>query len=310
MRFHSTLATLCGLALVLAPSAARAENVVCDHVSPALRAYGAIADTLITKLGPSEEPGEPWGTTIYRSACVRRAKIAATWFDPLLVATASSSVAARFTHGTINGLGCWSRLLGDAVTGGGAVTGIDAECIDGTVDSSGTHPAVAACAQALTDSVAVSDFFASQPATRDLGNVTVPAFTTYTLTAAPNEIVHIGSLDLKGGYDPEFKNLCYDYTVLELAGGPAVVNIDRLEIGPCVDVELQGEAVVLNVTGRGSTIKIGRGAIVPVPILAPARNIVVRGTLDDGGTFLGSTWGRRIKMFGLSSIEHLFPSCD
>ena len=55
--------------------------------------------------------------------------------------------------------------------------------------------------------------------------------------------------------------------------------------------------------------KIGRGAIVPPPILAPARTMSVRGTVDDGITFFGSTFVRRLKMTGFSSLEHLFPSC-
>jgi hypothetical protein len=83
---------------------------------------------------------------------------------------------------------------------------------------------------------------------------------------------------------------------LVITGGPAVVNIDRLEIGPCVLVDTPPAAVILNLPGSGHTIKIGRGVIVPAPILAPGRTVTVRGTLDDGITFIGSTFARRLKM--------------
>jgi hypothetical protein len=302
------------IALVLAlltfvVTAAGAENIVCDNVSPGLRAFGLVTDTLVTKLGSSGYPLEPWGTSIYRRACTRRGKMAATVIQPLFVATESAAAAMRFTHGTIAGSTCWNQVEGDLVTGGGAVTGIDPECIDGSVDTTGTHAAVADCNQAFIDRQTASDFFASRPVDRELGSITIAPFDNYTLALAPNEVVHIDSLTVKGGYDPDFKLLCYDYTNLDITGGPAVVNLDRLEIGPCVLVHTFGAAVLLNLPGSGHTIKIGRGAIVPPPILAPARTVTVRGTLDDGVTFIGSTFARRLKMTGLSSLEHPFPSC-
>ena len=295
--------------LTLVASAARAENIVCDNVSSALRTFGLVTETLVTKLGSSGYPLEPWGTSIYRRACTRRGKMAATVIYPLFVATESAAAAMRFTHGTIAGATCWNQVDGELVTGGGAVTGIDPECIYGTVDTSGTHAAVADCNQAFIDRQTASDFFASRPVDRELGNITIPPFDTYTLALAPNEVVHIGSLEVNGGYDPEFKLLCYDYTHLDITGGPGVVNIDRLEIGPCVYVDPPAAAVILNLPGSGHTIKIGRGAIVPAAILAPGRTVTVRGTLDDGVTFIGSTFARRLKMTGLSSLEHPFPTC-
>jgi len=302
------------IALVLAlltfvASPTGAQNIVCDNVSPELRTFGLVTDTLVTKLGSSGYPGEPWGTSIYRRACTRRGKMAATGIYPLFVATETAASAMRFTHGTIAGSTCWNWVDGDLVTGGGTITGIDPECTDGIVDTTGTHPAVADCNQAFIDRQTASEFFASRPIDRELGSITIAAFDTYTLALAPNEVVHIDSLEVKGGYDPEFPLLCYDYTNLDITGGPAVMNLDRLEIGPCVLVDTPAAAVILNLPGSGHTIKICRGAIVPAPILAPGRTVTVRGTLDDGITFIGSTFARRLKMTGLSSLEHPFPSC-
>src|SRR6185503_12875641 len=120
------------------PFPASAQNVVCDHMSPTLRAFGTVTDKLVTKLSPTEFPGEPWGTSVYRPACTRRSTLAATWTDPILVGTEATGAALRFTHGTIAGSTCWNSALGDLVTGGGSVTGIDPECIDGTIDTTGT----------------------------------------------------------------------------------------------------------------------------------------------------------------------------
>ena len=295
--------------LVLLAGPAWSQNVICDHVQPPLRTFGLVADQVVTKLTPSGDPGNPWPTDVYRLACTRRAKLAGTTIDPTIVATESDSTAIRFTHGTIAFSTCWNAVYGDIVTGGGAVTGIDPICVDGTVDTSGTNPLVADCNQAFTDRQTVSDFYASQPPSRDLGSITVAAFDTYTLDLAPNEVVHFDSITVKGGYDPEFRLLCYGYTDVVITGGPGIVNVDDLDIGPCSTVHIPDAAVLLNVPGSGHPVKMGRGAVVVPPILAPLRTMSVRGTVDDGITFIGSTFVRRLKMTGFSSLEHLFPSC-
>ena len=99
--------------LTLVASATRAENIVCDNVSSELRTFGLVTDTLVTKLGSSGYPLEPWGTSIYRRACTRRGKMAATVMYPLFVATESAGAAIRFTHGTIAGSTCWNQVEGE-----------------------------------------------------------------------------------------------------------------------------------------------------------------------------------------------------
>jgi hypothetical protein len=88
-----------------------------------------------------------------------------------------------------------------------------------------------------------------------------------------------------------------------------VINFGSLEIGPCVSVRRPDPAVILNVPGPGRQIRVGRGAVVQVPILAPERTVSVRGTLDDQITFTGSVWARRLKMTGISSVEWPFDAC-
>jgi hypothetical protein len=227
----------------------------------------------------------------------------------LFVATETEARAIRFTHGTIAGSNCWNRMLGDLVTGGGSVTGIDPVCIDGTLDTSGTHPAVADCNQAFADRQAASVFFTSQPPARELGTLVVPVFTTYTLTTAPNEVVHLDSLEVKGPRSrlPAPLLRLHDARACGRASGR---NVDRIDIGPCVLVETPDAVVLLNVPGKGRPIRIERGAVVTAPILAPERSVSVRGTVDDGITFVGPTFARRLKMTGLSSLEHPFPPCN
>ena len=294
---------------------AGAQEHVCDHFGTTLRGFAVIAGQMQTKVGPSQSPGESWGCGIVGPACTVEARLAATYVDPMtsmpglaLVATATDGVAARFTRGTINFSTGWNHVYGDLVTGGGSVKGIDPQQdVDGTVDTSGTNPAVAQCRQAMVDAQAASDFYASQPAARDLGSLTIPRFTTYSIDAAPDEIIHIAALDVQGGFDPQSPSLCYHETTLDLTGGPAVINVDRLELGPCVFVS--GNAIILNVAGSGRPIHVGRGDAIEAALLAPGRSISLRGTLDDQGSYLFFVAGARVKTTGLSSTGTRFRGC-
>jgi hypothetical protein len=297
--------------IALAAPPARA-GFVCDQLGPHLVDFGVVTDQLISNYGPSQVPGEPWGNTVYLSACTRQARIKPTWFgayyssgDIPLVATATDGAAVNFRRGLPGGQPDRSFVDGDIVTGGGRVVGdFEPGDIEGTIDTSGTHPGVAACIQAMTDARTASEYFASLPPTRTFGATTVAPFDTFNLTAAPNEVIHFDSLKIQGDYDPDFRQLCLESTNFNISGGPAVINVDRLDIGPCVIVRGPStRAVIFNVPGAGRQIRIGRGAGARVPILAPARAVSVRGTLDDQITFLGALWVRRIKMTGISSIE-------
>jgi hypothetical protein len=306
-------AALCAIA-VAAPLAR--AGFVCDELGPRLADFGVVTDRIVSNYGASQVREQPWGSTIYVAACTRKATLKPTQFGaynggPIaLVASATDGIAINFRRGVEFGQPDRSYVDGDVATGGGSLIGdFGPGDVEGTIDTTGTHPTVAECMQAMMDAQTASAYFASLPPNRTFGATTIEPFETFTLQAAPNEVIHFESLKVKGDFDPDFPQLCLDTTIFRINGGPAVINFGSLEIGPCVSVRRPVPAVILNVPGRGRQIRVGRGAVVQVPILAPERSVSVRGTLDDQITFTGFVWARRLKMTGISSVEWPFDAC-
>jgi Putative Ice-binding-like adhesive domain len=304
---------LCAMAAAAPPVRA---GFVCDELGPRLADFGVVTDKLVSNYGTSQVRGEPWGSSIYVGACTSKASLKPTVFGayyagPIaLVATATDGVAVNFRRGLPLGQPDRSYVDGDIATGGGRVAGeFGPGDIEGTIDTTGTHPTVADCMQAMADAQTASAYFASLTPNRTFGATTIEPFETFTLAAAPNEVIHFDSLKVKGDFDPDFPQLCLESTVFRITGGPAVINVGSLDVGPCVSVRRPTPAVIFNVPGSGRQIRVGRGAVVQVPILAPGRNVSVRGTLDDQITFTGFVWARRLKMTGISSVEWPFDAC-
>jgi hypothetical protein len=136
----------------------------------------------------------------------------------------------------------------------------------------------------------------------------VAPFSDFEIVAAPGEVIHFESLTLQGEYDQDDPGLCDDQSPVDVEGGPAVINVDRLTIGNCVSVN-SDEPIVFNVPGRGPQVRIGRGALFTLPILAPERVISAVGTLDDQATNLGAMWAKQIKVLGLVFYSWDFEGC-
>jgi len=312
---RSRLLTLCVIAALAAP--ARAQNFLCDGIGPRLLNFDLIADKIDARLSPSSTEGEPWSGQIDLRSCTRQSRFQGTYISSFqsgggpvaLVATAAKGAAVRFRKIT-PGAQYRSFVDGDLVTGGGTVVGdFTPDDIDGTIDTTGLHPLVAECEQAMIDALAASAQFAALPANRSFGPTTVEPFGTFEIDAAPGEVIHFDALTIRGEFDPDFPGLCLDQTRIEIDGGPAVINVDRLNIGNCITL-VSDAAIVLNVPGRGPQVRIGRGALFTMPILAPERVISALGTLDDQATNLGAMWGRQIKLRGLVFPSWDFEGCD
>ena len=319
--YHSAFAvrfrllTLCAIAALAVP--ARAQNFVCDGIGPRLKTFDVLADKIDARLSPSEEEGSPWGGSLDLRSCARQSRFQGTHVsaffstgsdDVAHVATNASGVAVRFRKIT-PGTQYPNFVEGDLVTGGGRVVGeIAPDDITGTVDTSGLHPLVADCVQAMADARTASEQFAALPADRSFGPTTVAPFSDFEIIAAPGEVIHFDSLTLQGEYDPDFPELCYDQSSIDVEGGPAVINVDRLTIGNCVSV-ISDAPIVFNVPGRGAQVRINRGALFTLPILAPQRVISALGTLDDQATNLGAMWARQIKLRGLIFHSWEFEGC-
>ena len=80
---------------------------------------------------------------------------------------------------------------------------------------------------------------------------------------------------------------------------------NRLSIGSCGQVYNSSNTAVINVPGRGPSVRIGGEAYVEVPILAPGRNVIVTGSNNDGegATFVIPIWAKGARMTGLSLLD-------
>ena len=276
--------------------------------------YSAVVQSsLTTKLTSSYL----WfGTEFTNTACVGRARLRGARFvedrtPGDVVATATAGTAIRFTASPPNAY-MMNEISGDAVTGGGAVKGNAAlYYLGGAIDTTGTHPALASCVQAMADARRVSAQFAALQPTRVLGDVRVGPGERVDIIGGQNEVVQIGSLTVAGGNEDLGCNK-YSYTEppgqLSISADSMVVNVTgKVQFGHCAAVT-GGYDVVINVVGKGPSIRVGRENFPPA-ILAPERTLIVTGAVDDDGTWLVHAWVGKLLVDGLTYITDYIPMC-
>ena len=283
---------------------------ICGHLGARLPVYSVVAQqTFRTAIGHYTYYPYIWGTRFRGSACTERATLHSAWiqaqFSPgSLIATASTGTAIRFLNSPEYAFPT-GEVDGDIATGGGAVSGTSARGfygLEGIVDTSGRNPEVADCAAAMADARRASAFFAGLPPTQVLGKVHVHAGEVFTIHAAENEVIQIDSLLVDSGPTTIVCNERGEFGELDVVGGPAVINVTKsVRFANCSYVDAFDSAVILNVPGKGPSIRVGRTLAVPA-ILAPDRTLVVSGTVDDSDTYLPNTWVRKLLMSGLSSV--------
>ena len=211
----------------------------------------------------------------------------------------------------------------DLITGGGAVkgigTGIDPFDIEGAIDTSGQHPAVANCRQAFTDARTASTAFAAMTPAQVFGRVIVPLGETLTVDARGGGVIQFQSLTLSGpsisgkvagyGSGGYHNRSCYSVdfdepAMLEILGNTGdqiVLNLGALTIGNCSVIDAPA-GTIFNVPGRGPRISVGIGAVSFANILAPERRLNVVGTGDDAGTYPGRAWVKNATYQGFSWV--------
>ena len=283
---------------------------ICGHLGARLPVYSVVAQqTFRTAIGHYTYYPYIWGTRFRGSACTERATLHSAWiqaqFSPgSLIATASTGTAIRFLNSPEYAFPT-GEVDGDIATGGGAVSGTSARGfygLEGIVDTSGRNPEVADCAAAMADARRASAFFAGLPPTQVLGKVHIHAGEVFTIHAAENEVIQIDSLLVDSGPTTIVCNERGEFGELDVVGGPAVINVTKsVRFANCSYVDAFDSAVILNVPGKGPSIRVGRTLAVPA-ILAPDRTLVVSGTVDDSDTYLPNTWVRKLLMSGLSSV--------
>ena len=271
-----------------------------------------VEETLTARLG-FEYSNFKSPTDFYGSACVGRAWLqGARVLEGLspgnVIATKATGTAIRFPPVNPNAVLYYNEIDGDVVTAGGAVKGIPPiDNSQSVVDTTGTHPALAGCLQAMADARRASAKLAALPPTQVLGNVHVRPGQFFEIIGGPNEVIQIDSLHLEGGATNLFCNRS-SAGELDFEGGPMVINVTgRVQFGSCALVDTTGD-VVLNVVGKGPTIRLGKAVAGP-PILAPDRTLVVGG--GAGPDFITSThpFVRRLAVSGISVMNFDFDPC-
>src|SRR5438094_875011 len=141
-------------------------------------------------------------------------------------------------------------------------------------------PSFQICRLAQTTAATASAGFAALPPTQSLGDVIVKPGETRTISAPAGSVIDIGSLTVAGS---EGLYYCLSNGNLYISGGGGVVlNVhDRLSIGTCAYISSDSPATVINVPGRGPSVRVGGEASVDIPILAPERNAIVIGANND-----------------------------
>jgi hypothetical protein len=296
--------------------------------------WGLIArEKLTVKSGVTPYGYVRFGSYMHGPVCTTQAKLATTniyandgQFDPLLVATKSTGTAIVFrgpgggdTYGHP-----YNRVDGTIATGGGLVKDIWQDHpleVYGAIDTTGSNPGVAACAQAMADSVAASQALAALPPTQTLGRVDVKLGQEFDIDAHGGGVVNIEALRLEGallgvegGYGIKWCTGDPDPASLNINANPGdqvVLNVGLLKVGNCASLDLNSEAtVVINVPGPGRKVQVGVQADACCdgwPILAPERAVVVRGSGDDTSTYMDLLWSRKVLFRGYVSQYNFSP---
>ena len=291
------------------------ECPICGQLRD-LPAYSLVAETtLFSRRGAAYGGG--FGTQFFGSACAVRVRTQIDQFSDgnlspgNLVATAATGIAVRFTHtNVLPALDVY--VQGDIATGGGAVKGIsdaNSYVVQGTIDTTGHHPAVTDCLRAMADTRSASAALAALPPTRVLGDVRVRAGEILQIHASRNEVIQMDSLTVEGGQllpDCSSRDVGRDAGELDLSGGPAVINIaNGLRFGGCSYVDPFDADILLNLPTPGAAIRVGKVVTSPA-ILAPDRTLVVQGGPGEDYPWVAHAWVRKLVIKGRARIEDMF----
>jgi hypothetical protein len=244
---------------------------------------------------------------------------------PILVALATRGTAIRMVAAKNQENDFFTNeVQGDIITGGGAIAGLDLESFLYSTDTTGTSPALDACAQAMADIRTGSAALAALPPTQTFGAVRVRTDETVVIDATGGAVIQMDSLtmdDATSRYYGYEKNCNAIYAAgheparLEIHAGDGddvVINVNRLSIGGCTRLlDDRGAGlpnVLFNLPGRGARISFGpeAGTEGAAGVLAPDRTLTLTGSPDlDTLTQVGRAWVRNLRLVGGTGI----PGC-
>lgn len=258
---------------------------VCDCVGAAgdfalLATQAKIRHGVISESGY----GEPFPTYVETSVCASIAQVGGKVGGETEIAenalfAAPSGIAVKFTGSMSYGeYYTGAYIAGDVATGGGSIDGASFAEIDGEIDSTGAHPLIPECTQALADAVTGSATLAALPPAQRLGDLLIRDGASYDITVGSGEVsvIEIDKLILK---PLKMYGYAYSSTLnINLDGtNSVIINAKKLTVGASCQILVHGgdlEDVIINVARTGPNVRIARDAVVAAPILAPQRKIV------------------------------------
>jgi hypothetical protein len=263
-RLRSGFFGLATAVLATTSSYAACPDVPCDCFGEARR-YGLVASERLKAAVGATNIQPPWGTRIFVDACARDAVLTEPKDRPTeiqgdlhtLAGAGNVAVRARVLGDPADTV----QIAGVVATGGGSVQG---PLSAGTIDTTGTHPDVAYCQQAVDDVGAASEMLAALTPTKVLGHLRIQTFM---------------EIDAQPGINVLSAESIYNSAGLIIRLDPdtdaVIVNTRRLVANYGLFLVEGGERtkVVLNVHGDGPSVVVRPSNAIEPILLAPNRTV-------------------------------------
>jgi hypothetical protein len=222
-----------------------------------------------------------------------------------VLARRASGVAAKLKSASDSNGPTETRVGGSVITGGGSVVAPGGSAR--AIDTSGTHPRLPRCLEAVTDAATASGAFAAVTPNETHLDIDVGPGEELTLDAgtpgaATLGVVNVRSLRIHGLPDKGLGG-CASNATLNVSGPlSTVVNVTgKVELGPCAVIGTTSfPPAILNVAGPGSQVRLGPQVELFLPLLAPQRNVLLRRANNDNEApnRITSVWARKAKLSG------------
>jgi hypothetical protein len=188
-------------------------------------------------------------------------------------------------------------------TGGGAVKGL-ANLDYYTLDTTGTHPRVGDCRQAILDMKAASETFAALPPTQVLGTFLVKDDFA-TIEAGPGvNVIDMTRMLLLPGSSYGISGAAILDIVTEDDTEAVIINTLGLVVGEFCQIYADDPTkVIINVVGPGPQVRISPFALADLTILAPERTATVGMQLGDFA--VGGLMAKRVRLKGSTAYSTL-----
>jgi hypothetical protein len=200
-----------------------------------------------------------------------------------------------------------AAVEGIVATGGGVVKLAEPD-FSPLLDTTGTHPHVARCADAAGGLASASAALAALPGPPSLGDVTVGPGQDVVLTAAAGPgigVITVDDLTLTGVPDG---GGCDQLAQVTLDGPQDILVLNvlgKLSLKACGRIDTFGDQTIVNVVGPGPAVLLAKTSDIRPALLAPARNLTVKGAANslEVSNFVGPAYVRKAKLAGYTVVR-------